>query len=141
MNRDHGCSAIWVYMRVSSNSDRQSTDLQKDALLGAGVDPRHLFGDKASGSRDDRPGLKEALSFVKSGDTLVVWKLDRLGRSLTHLIEIINTLTDNDVAFRSPISDRRHGYRNPVGRTSLPHLWGTSPIRTSPYLRKGHSRS
>ncbi len=89
------------YMRVSSNSDRQNTDLQRDALLGAGVDPRHLFEDKASGTRDDRPGLKEALSFVKAGDTLVVWKLDRLGRSLTHLIEIINTLKENDVTFRS----------------------------------------
>ena len=77
------------YMRVSSNTDRQNTDLQRDALLGAGVDPRHLFEDKASGARDDRPGLKEALSFVKAGDTLVVWKLDRLGRSLTHLIEIV----------------------------------------------------
>ena len=89
------------YMRVSSNSDRQSTDLQRDALLSAGIDPRHLFEDKASGARDDRPGLKETLSFVKAGDTLVVWKLDRLGRSLSHLIEIINTLRENSVAFRS----------------------------------------
>ena len=55
--------------------------------------------------RDDRPGLKEALTFVKPGDTLVVWKLDRLGRSLTHLIEIINTLAENDVAFRSFTED------------------------------------
>lgn len=88
-------------MRVSSNTDRQSTYLQRDALLSAGVDPRHLFEDKASGERDDRPGLKEALSFVHGGDALVVWKLDRLGRSLTHLIEIINALRENDVAFRS----------------------------------------
>ena len=55
--------------------------------------------------RDDRPGLKEALTFVKPWDTLVAWKLDRFGRSLTHLIEIINALEENDVAFRSSTED------------------------------------
>ncbi len=89
------------YMRVSSNTDRQNTDLQRDALLTAGVDQRHLFEDRASGARDDRPGLAQVLAYVKPGDVLVVWKLDRLGRSLTHLIEIINTLKANKVAFRS----------------------------------------
>ena len=89
------------YMRVSSDTDRQNTDLQRDALLGAGVDPRHLFEDRTSGARDDRPGLAQALAYVKPGDVIVVWKLDRLGRSLTHLIEIINTLKANQVAFRS----------------------------------------
>jgi DNA invertase Pin-like site-specific DNA recombinase len=89
------------YMRVSSEADRQNTDLQRDALLAAGVDSRHLFEDRASGARDDRQGLAQALEFVKAGDTLVVWKLDRLGRSLTHLIEIINTLKENHVSFRS----------------------------------------
>jgi DNA invertase Pin-like site-specific DNA recombinase len=73
------------YMRVSSGSDRQSTDLQRDALLAAGVDPRHLFEDHASGAKDDRTGLARALEFVCPGDVLVVWKLDRLGRSLSHL--------------------------------------------------------
>jgi DNA invertase Pin-like site-specific DNA recombinase len=67
------------YMRVSSESDRQITDLQRDALLEAGVDGRHLFEDHASGTKDDRPGLTQALSFVRSGDVIVVWKLDRLG--------------------------------------------------------------
>lgn len=89
------------YMRVSSDTDRQNTDLQRDALLSAGVDQRHLFEDRASGARDDRPGLAKALAYAKPGDVLVVWKLDRLGRSLTHLIEIINTLKANQVAFRS----------------------------------------
>lgn len=89
------------YMRVSSETDRQNTDLQRDALLNVGVDQRHLFEDRASGARDDRPGLAKALAYVKPGDVLVVWKLDRLGRSLTHLIEIINTLKVNQVAFRS----------------------------------------
>ena len=69
------------YMRVSSDSDRQTTALQRDALLAAGVDERQLFEDKASGARDDRPGLGKALEFVRAGDCLVVWKLDRLGRS------------------------------------------------------------
>jgi len=89
------------YMRVSSDSDRQSTDLQRDALLSAGVDARHLFEDHASGAKDDRPGLTQALGFVCSGDVLVVWKLDRLGRSLSHLLTIINTLKEKEVAFRS----------------------------------------
>jgi DNA invertase Pin-like site-specific DNA recombinase len=60
------------YMRVSSESDRQITDLQRDALLAAGVDGRHLFEDHASGAKDDRPGLTQALSFVRPGDVLIV---------------------------------------------------------------------
>lgn len=89
------------YMRVSSDSDRQNTDLQKDALLKAGVDSRNIFEDKASGAKDNRPGLKKVLEYVQKGDVLVVWKLDRLGRSLNHLIEILNILRDKGVAFRS----------------------------------------
>ncbi|MBD2780855.1 recombinase family protein [Xenorhabdus sp. 42] len=89
------------YMRVSSSSDRQTTDLQRDALLAAGVDPRHLFEDKASGAKDDRPGLIKALDFVQPGDILIVWKLDRLGRSLLHLLSIINQLQSQNVQFRS----------------------------------------
>jgi DNA invertase Pin-like site-specific DNA recombinase len=89
------------YMRVSSDNDRQTTALQRDALLAAGVDERHLFEDKASGARDDRPGLAGALEFVRPGDCLVVWKLDRLGRSLPHLLSIVTGLRDRHVAFRS----------------------------------------
>ncbi len=89
------------YMRVSSESDRQTTHLQKDALLVVGIDERHLFEDHLSGSRDDRLGLKKALEFLKQGDVPVVWKLDRLGRSLSHLLEIINILKDRHVGFRS----------------------------------------
>jgi len=88
-------------MRVSSENDRQTTDLQRDALLAAGVDPRHLFADKASGARDDRPGLQQALAYVRPGDCLIVWKLDRLGRSLSHLLSIVTTLQAQGVAFRS----------------------------------------
>ena len=89
------------YMRVSSDSDRQSTDLQRDALLAAGVDSRHLFEDRASGAKDDRSGLAQALAFVHPGDVLVVWKLDRLGRSLSNLLSIVNALREKQVAFRS----------------------------------------
>ena len=89
------------YMRVSSGSDRQSTDLQRDALLAAGIDARHLFEDHASGAKDDRTGLAQVLEFVRPGDVLVVWTLDRLGRSLSHLLTIVNTLNDKQVAFRS----------------------------------------
>jgi DNA invertase Pin-like site-specific DNA recombinase len=89
------------YMRVSSDSDRQTPALQRDALLAAGVDERHLLEDKASGARDDRPGLAKALDFVRPGDCLVVWKLDRLGRSLSHLLSIVMGLRDKGVGFRS----------------------------------------
>ena len=89
------------YMRVSSDSDRQSTDLQRDALLAAGVDARHLFEDRASGAKDDRAGLARALEFVRSGDVLVVWKLDRLGRSMAHLIETVRGLEARGIGFRS----------------------------------------
>ena len=101
-NSSEGFSDMLIgYLRVSSESDRQTTDLQRDALLAAGVDERHLFQDKASGARDDRPGLAQALAFLRPGDTLVVWKLDRLGRSLPHLIDIITGLRTDGIGFRS----------------------------------------
>lgn len=89
------------YMRVSSDSDRQTTDLQRDALLAAGVDARHLYQDHASGAKDDRPGLAKALAFLQPGDVIVVWKLDRLGRSLPHLLDIVSALKEKSVGFRS----------------------------------------
>lgn len=89
------------YMRVSSSDERQSVALQRDALLAAGVDERHLHQDRASGARDDRPGLKACLGELREGDVLVVWKIDRLGRSLSHLIRIVEDLKERGVAFRS----------------------------------------
>jgi DNA invertase Pin-like site-specific DNA recombinase len=89
------------YMRTSSADERQSVDLQRDALIGAGVDERNLYQDKASGARDDRPGLKACLEFLHSGDVLVVWKIDRLGRSLSHLIRIVEEIKTRGIAFRS----------------------------------------
>ena len=88
-------------MRVSTEGDRQTMDLQRDALLAAGVDERHLFEDRASGSRGDRAGLAKALAFLRPGDCLVVWKLDRLGRSLPHLLTTVTELKERGVAFRS----------------------------------------
>ena len=89
------------YMRVSSADERQSVDLQRDALIAAGVDDRHLHQDRASGARDNRPGLAACLADLRRGDVLVVWKLDRLGRSLSHLIRIVEELKGRGVAFRS----------------------------------------
>jgi DNA invertase Pin-like site-specific DNA recombinase len=89
------------YMRVSTEGDRQVLDLQRDALLAAGVDERHLYEDHASGSRGDRAGLTKALTFLRPGDCLVVWKLDRLGRSLPHLLATVNELKERGIAFRS----------------------------------------
>ena len=73
----------------------------RDALIAAGVDPRHIHADKASGARDNRPGLAECLGWLREGDTLVVWKLDRLGRSMSHLIEKVGELAARGIGFRS----------------------------------------
>ena len=89
------------YMRVSTTDDRQTVDLQRDALVATGVDHRHLHTDKASGARDDRPGLKACLDYLNAGDTLIVWKLDRLGRSVQNLVDLMSFLQSRGVGFRS----------------------------------------
>src|SRR5438132_452990 len=81
------------YMRVSKADGSQGFDLQRDALLAAGVQPQHLYEDLASGWREDRPGLAACLKALRAGDVLVVWKLDRLGRDLRHLINTVHDLT------------------------------------------------
>jgi DNA invertase Pin-like site-specific DNA recombinase len=85
------------YARVSTAD--QNTDLQIDALRNAGCEK--LFTDKASGVKTDRPALREVLEYAREGDVLVVYKLDRLGRSVGHLIETINTLQARGVGFQS----------------------------------------
>jgi DNA invertase Pin-like site-specific DNA recombinase len=85
------------YARVSTAD--QTLDLQKDALEKAGC--TKIFTDTASGAKAERTGLDEALNYVRSGDTLVVWRLDRLGRSLTHLIATITGLSDQHIGFKS----------------------------------------
>jgi DNA invertase Pin-like site-specific DNA recombinase len=85
------------YARVSTTD--QNLDLQNDALQAAGCE--RLFTDTASGAKAERPGLNQALRECRQGDTLVVWKLDRLGRSLPHLVETVRNLADKGIGFRS----------------------------------------
>ena len=87
-------------MRVSKADGSQATDLQRDALLEAGVEPEALYEDKASGKSDDRPHLAACLKALRGGDTLLVWKLDRLGRDLRHLVNIVHELTERGVGLK-----------------------------------------
>ena len=88
------------YMRVSKADGSQVLDLQRDALLGAGISTDRLYQDHASGKRDDRPGLETCLKALREGDTLVAWKLDRLGRDLRHLVNLVHELTGRGVGLR-----------------------------------------
>lgn len=88
------------YMRVSKADGTQSVDIQQDALIAADVHEKHLYEGHASGSRDDRLGLAACLKALRDGDTLVVWKLDRLGRSLHHLATTVHDLTSRGVGLK-----------------------------------------
>ena len=88
------------YTRVSNADGSQRLDLQRDALIAAGVASEAIYEDRASGKRDDRPGLETCLKALRSGDTLVVWKLDRLGRNLAHLVAVVSALADREVGLR-----------------------------------------
>lgn len=81
------------YVRVSKVDGSEVLHLQRDALLAAGVDPTRIYEDLRSGRKDDRPGLIACLKALQPGNTLVVWKLDRLGRDLKHLVNTIDTLS------------------------------------------------
>jgi DNA invertase Pin-like site-specific DNA recombinase len=85
------------YARVST--DEQNLDLQLSALKNAGCE--QTYTDKVSGTKANRPGLTEALSHLREGDTLVVWRLDRLGRSLRHLIDTVTDLQERGIEFKS----------------------------------------
>lgn len=87
----------FAYARVSTED--QNLDLQLDALKAAGCEK--IFKEKISGAKTDRPELRKLLEQVREGDTVTVWKLDRLGRSLKHLIETVNLLKEKGVEFRS----------------------------------------
>ena len=88
------------YLRVSKSDGSQSGQLQRDALTAAGVEPARVYGDRASGRLDERPGLEAALKALRPGDALVVWKLDRLGRNLRHLVNTVHELTQRGVGFK-----------------------------------------
>lgn len=88
------------YMRVSKSDGTQTLNLQHDALLAAGVTPERIYTDRASGRKDDRPGLATCLQALQPGDTLVVWKLDRLGRNLKHLISVVDDLQQRQIGFK-----------------------------------------
>lgn len=87
------------YARVSTNE--QDVQLQLDALEKAGCATSKIFIDKISGAKAERPGLEKCLSVLEAGDTLLVWRLDRLGRSMVHLITLIEELGKKGIGFRS----------------------------------------
>jgi DNA invertase Pin-like site-specific DNA recombinase len=88
------------YARVSKADGNQVLDLQIDALQGIGITDGQIYVDKASGSKDDRPGLENCLKALREGDTLVVWKLDRLGRNLKHLVSTVDDLSKRNIGFK-----------------------------------------
>jgi DNA invertase Pin-like site-specific DNA recombinase len=90
------------YARVST--DDQDLALQTDSLVGLGVNRDDIYTDKASGAKTERPGLGACLDKLQQGDTLVVWRLDRLGRSMHHLVQLIEDLRNRGIGFRS-VSD------------------------------------
>lgn len=88
------------YARVSKSDGSQALDLQLDALEANGVLRKNIYHDMASGKKDDRPGLASCLKGLREGDVLVVWKLDRLGRSLKHLVSTVHDLAELKIGFR-----------------------------------------
>jgi len=88
------------YIRVSKSDGSQVLDLQQDALIAAGVSSHHIYEDFASGRKDDRPGLTACLKALQPGNTLVVWKLDRLGRDLKHLVSLVELLNQRQVGLK-----------------------------------------
>lgn len=88
------------YARVSKADGSQNLDLQRDALRKAGVNPRRIYEDTVSGKKDERPGLDACLKALRPGDHLIVWKIDRLGRSLTHLVNLIEELQQKGIGLK-----------------------------------------
>ncbi len=88
------------YMRVSKNDGSQSLDLQKDALIAVGVDEERIYHDYVSSKKDSRPGLEACFKALQPGNTLIVWKLDRLGRSLKELVTMIDELRQRKIGFK-----------------------------------------
>ena len=116
------------YARVSKADGFQSLDLQRDALGPAGVDAGNVYHDLASGVRDDRPGLDSCLRTLRKDDVLVVWKLDRLGRNLAHLVNTVHDLAARGVGLRGARRPRRAGRHHDRGRPPR-HLRGAGRVR------------
>lgn len=88
------------YARVSKADGSQSLDLQRDALIAAGVGEDQIYSDRVSGKKDERPGLEACLKALRDGDVLVIWKLDRMGRSLHHLVKTVTGLSERGVGLK-----------------------------------------
>ena len=88
------------YIRISKADGSQTLDLQRDALIAAGMNESNIYEDKMSGRHDMRPGLEACLKALREGDTLVIWKLDRLGRNLRHLVELIENLNTQHIGLK-----------------------------------------
>ncbi len=88
------------YARVSKSDNSQVLDLQIEALTNSGVKEENIYSDKISGSKDERPGLENCLKALREEDILVVYKLDRLGRNLKHLIQTVEDLTKRKIGFK-----------------------------------------
>ena len=124
---------MWIgYARVSTRD--QNLEMQLDALDKAGC--KRIFTDKLSGAQVERPGLKEALSHLREADTLVVWKLDRLGRSVKGLVNLVNELEARKVHFqsapklpsRSIAAKKRAARRAWIPTSSLLTAWSALPF-------------
>ncbi len=85
------------YARISTSD--QDVSLQLEALVKAGCND--IFSEQSSGAREERPELKKCLEYLSPGDTLIVWRLDRLGRSMSHLVSLISNLSENNIEFKS----------------------------------------
>ena len=128
------------YMRVSKVDGSQVMDLQLDALLAAGVEGEQIYTDRASGARDDRPGLENCLRALREGDVLLVWRLDRLGRSFPHLVETVTAL---EQARRRIAGAERGGgcrrHHHPGRAADVPFVRGAGGVRAGAD-RRAHSR-
>lgn len=134
------------YMRVSKADGSQVLDLQRDALLAAGVGERNLYSDTAK--LDERPGLGSCLQALREGDTLVIWKLDRLGRNLRHLVNVVHDLTNRGVGLRVLTGRARRSTRrlrpensssasSPRSRSSNANSLRSAPARDWPLRARG----
>jgi DNA invertase Pin-like site-specific DNA recombinase len=104
------------YARVSTEG--QELNLQTDALVKAGCAEKDVYIDKASGTKESRPGWDKCIAALKPGDTLVVWRLDRVGRSVPHLVRVVNELLKNQINFK-PLCDPAFDTTQPQGKFVL----------------------